>query len=50
MADIFNQDLSKWDVRNVDYFCGYADKARKWDLPKPNFENSKVKDVKKGNC
>jgi len=41
-ADVFNQDLSSWDVNSTrdDYDCrDFSKEAANWTLPKPNFTN-----------
>jgi len=36
---IFNQDLSNWDVINVESCSDFSNNTPQWTLPKPNFTN-----------
>ena len=38
-AKYFNQDLSNWNVDNVDSCDSFNEKAESWQLPRPNFLN-----------
>ena len=38
-AEHFNQDLSMWQVENVNVCILFACETPNWSLPKPNFTN-----------
>ena len=38
----FNQDLSAWDVSNVQGYLGFDSDTPQWTLPKPNFKITNV--------
>ena len=37
IRNFFNQDLSSWDVSNVNSYSGFSGWTPQWTLPKPNF-------------
>jgi hypothetical protein len=37
-SDLFNQDLSSWDVSKVLYCHLFSEGSNNWTLPKPNFQ------------
>jgi len=39
LASSFNQDLSSWDVSDVEYCQDFSHGATAWTKPKPNFTN-----------
>ena len=39
LAINFNQDLSRWDVVNVNNCADFDHISNSWILPKPNFTN-----------